>query len=255
MISGLAYYLSIKYSPERTQELKLLYEDELKRAESEDGSRHIYFHFTTNILWRWSIMGVYATGRNAVAISDRSGLKLGNLTLKNRIIMAPLTRMRAGQPGNIPQELNATYYAQRATAGLILLENNPFEVIVSFNPFITYVNVYSLDHQRKANSIVRLRGFPQVTAPGTGGPDAPNLQSFANIPTISGVTDIGSAAGFTIQLGKIDNAGFVTGATTTDPLTNPINYFYFQSNDNGVTSGIKGGGQSCSAGPVTLEAL
>ncbi|MDA7443656.1 alkene reductase [Candidatus Pelagibacter ubique] len=51
-----------------------------------------------------------------------SELKLGNLTLKNRIIMAPLTRMRAGQPGNIPQELNATYYAQRATAGLILSE-------------------------------------------------------------------------------------------------------------------------------------
>ena len=36
--------------------------------------------------------------------------------------MAPLTRMRAKQPGNIPQELNATYYAQRATAGFILSE-------------------------------------------------------------------------------------------------------------------------------------
>ena len=43
-----------------------------------------------------------------------SELKLGNLTLKNRIIMAPLTRMRSAQPGNIPQELNATYYEQRA---------------------------------------------------------------------------------------------------------------------------------------------
>ena len=38
MISGLAYYLAIKYAPQRVQELKLLYEDELKRAESEDGS-------------------------------------------------------------------------------------------------------------------------------------------------------------------------------------------------------------------------
>ena len=38
--------------------------------------------------------------------------------------MAPLTRMRAGQPGNIPQELNATYYAQRATAGFILSINS-----------------------------------------------------------------------------------------------------------------------------------
>ena len=38
MISGLAYYLSVKYAPQRTQELKLLYEDELLRAEDEDGS-------------------------------------------------------------------------------------------------------------------------------------------------------------------------------------------------------------------------
>ena len=38
MIMGLSYYLALKYAPQRTQELKLLYEDELKRAESEDGS-------------------------------------------------------------------------------------------------------------------------------------------------------------------------------------------------------------------------
>ncbi len=49
-------------------------------------------------------------------------VKLGDLTLKNRIIMAPLTRMRSKQPGNIPFELNAKYYAQRATAGLIISE-------------------------------------------------------------------------------------------------------------------------------------
>jgi N-ethylmaleimide reductase len=49
-------------------------------------------------------------------------LKLGDLTLPNRVIMAPLTRMRSKQPGNIPQELNARYYAQRAGAGLIVSE-------------------------------------------------------------------------------------------------------------------------------------
>ena len=38
MISGLSYYLSMKFSPQRTQEMKLLYEDELARALSEDGS-------------------------------------------------------------------------------------------------------------------------------------------------------------------------------------------------------------------------
>jgi hypothetical protein len=38
MVSGLSYYLSQKFAPQRTQELKLLYEDELQRALQEDGS-------------------------------------------------------------------------------------------------------------------------------------------------------------------------------------------------------------------------
>jgi N-ethylmaleimide reductase len=46
---------------------------------------------------------------------------LGPYTLANRMVMAPLTRNRAG-PGNVPQALNAAYYAQRASAGLIVTE-------------------------------------------------------------------------------------------------------------------------------------
>ena len=49
-------------------------------------------------------------------------IKIGDLTLKNRIFMAPLTRMRSQQPGNIPYALNAEYYRQRASAGLIISE-------------------------------------------------------------------------------------------------------------------------------------
>ena len=49
-------------------------------------------------------------------------LNLGDLVLPNRVIMAPLTRMRSQQPGNIPTALNAEYYAQRASAGLIVSE-------------------------------------------------------------------------------------------------------------------------------------
>lgn len=49
-------------------------------------------------------------------------LQLGDITLQNRIIMAPLTRMRSRQPGNVPYELNTEYYAQRASAGLIISE-------------------------------------------------------------------------------------------------------------------------------------
>jgi N-ethylmaleimide reductase len=48
-------------------------------------------------------------------------LQLGAIQPPNRIIMAPLTRMRAG-PGNVPTALNANYYAQRASAGLIISE-------------------------------------------------------------------------------------------------------------------------------------
>src|SRR5262245_24093507 len=48
-------------------------------------------------------------------------IEAGPLTLPNRIVMAPLTRSRAG-PGNVPTLLSALYYAQRASAGLIISE-------------------------------------------------------------------------------------------------------------------------------------
>ena len=47
--------------------------------------------------------------------------QLGPLTLSNRLVMAPLTRNRAGE-GEAPTALNAEYYAQRAGAGLIITE-------------------------------------------------------------------------------------------------------------------------------------
>ena len=50
-----------------------------------------------------------------------SPITLGPLNLANRIFMAPLTRCRASE-GNVPNELNAEYYAQRASAGLIISE-------------------------------------------------------------------------------------------------------------------------------------
>lgn len=50
-----------------------------------------------------------------------SPLSLGKLSLPNRIVMAPLTRNRAGE-GNVPTALNVEYYTQRASAGLIITE-------------------------------------------------------------------------------------------------------------------------------------
>ncbi len=60
--------------------------------------------------------------------SDRSTdklfepVRLGCYNLPHRIVMAPLTRSRSRQPGNIPTALNASYYAQRASAALIVSE-------------------------------------------------------------------------------------------------------------------------------------
>ena len=50
-------------------------------------------------------------------------LKVGPLTLSHRVVFAPVTRMRATEPGNVANELNALYYGQRASqGGLIIAE-------------------------------------------------------------------------------------------------------------------------------------
>lgn len=49
-----------------------------------------------------------------------NSLKLGKLELKNRVLMASLTRGRC--PGTVPDELVVQYYEQRASAGLIFSE-------------------------------------------------------------------------------------------------------------------------------------
>jgi len=48
--------------------------------------------------------------------------RMGDLDLPNRIVMAPLTRMRAQSHDHVPTALQAEYYAQRASAGLIIAE-------------------------------------------------------------------------------------------------------------------------------------
>ncbi len=49
------------------------------------------------------------------------GFDLQGLDLRNRIVMAPMTRSRVG-PGDTPTAMNAAYYAQRASCGLIISE-------------------------------------------------------------------------------------------------------------------------------------
>ena len=49
-------------------------------------------------------------------------VKMGTQTLKNRIVMAPLTRLRSVEPGDVPTVLASEYYSQRSGAGLVITE-------------------------------------------------------------------------------------------------------------------------------------
>ena len=210
-------------------------------------------------------MGKYAAGKYALAISDRSGMAFpfDEMVWEWNGSLVHFSEFEAKQPqlqpkpvGSDPQALYNPRPQPESKTSLILLDNNPFTTVISGGT--TFVNVFSEDHQRAAGSTVRCRGPPIVTSAGPAGsdliepPKLKNLQAFATIPTFDNVSDLNNTSGFTISLGQIDSAGNVTGATTTDPLTQPINYFHITSTSNATSGGVSGGGANCSAGPVTL---
>lgn len=65
-----------------------------------------------------------------------SAYNLPGLELKNRMVMAPMTRSRSDNEGNVPTSLTAEYYEQRATAGLIISEGVPVSTKA-----VGYINV------------------------------------------------------------------------------------------------------------------
>ncbi|MGA0584211.1 MAG: alkene reductase, partial [Castellaniella sp.] len=112
-------------------------------------------------------------------------LQLGDLSLPNRIIMAPLTRCRA-EPGRIPGELMVEYYRQRAGAGLIISEATA------------------------------------VTPMGVGYPDTPGIWSDAQIGGWKKVTAAVHEAGGRIVLqlwhvGRISDPLYLDGAAPVAP--------------------------------------
>lgn len=92
-----------------------------------------------------------------------SPLQMGDLRLPNRIVMAPMTRSRAGA-GNAPNCMTATYYLQRASAGLIITEAT------------------------------------QISLQGVGYPGTPGIHSYDQIAGWRNVTDAVHAAGGRIFL-------------------------------------------------------
>lgn len=75
------------------------------------------------------------------------------LHLKNRLVMAPMTRSRADNPGNVPTELMAEYYAQRSSAGLIISEGS--QISKRAVGYINTPGIYSAE---------QVEGWKKITA-------------------------------------------------------------------------------------------
>ena len=115
-------------------------------------------------------MGKYATGKHALAISDRSGMAFpySEMVREWNGSLVHYSEFEAKQPqlepkpvGSDPQALYNPRPQPASKTSLILLDENPFESIIYSGT--TYVNVFSEDHQRSAGDIVRFRGPPVVT--------------------------------------------------------------------------------------------
>ncbi len=112
-------------------------------------------------------------------------LKVGDLVLPNRVIMAPLTRCRADE-GRVPNAMMARYYAQRASAGLILSEATA------------------------------------VTPMGVGYPDTPGIWSDEQVEGWKRVTEAAHAAGGRIfmqlwHVGRISDPSYLNGEQPVAP--------------------------------------
>ena len=80
-----------------------------------------------------------------------SSVKLGDLTLKNRVAMAPMTRARAGEK-RIPNALMAKYYGQRANAGLIITEGTT--ISPQANGWQNSPGIYTLEQTQAWKQVV-----------------------------------------------------------------------------------------------------
>lgn len=112
--------------------------------------------------------------------------RLGTLHLPNRLVMAPMTRNRAGADG-VPQPIMATYYAQRASAGLIIAEASTPNAVGQTYPNITAIyNEAHVAGWRQVTDTVRTAGgrmFLQLQHGGrVGHPDNSGLTPVAPSP-------------------------------------------------------------------------
>jgi N-ethylmaleimide reductase len=126
-----------------------------------------------------------------------SPITIGPYHLKHRVVMAPLTRMRAARPSHAPRPLNAEYYAQRATAGGLIIA-----------------------------------GASPVVASGVGDPDVPGVWLAEQVEGWREVVDAVHAKGGVIFLqlwhvGRVSHSSFQPGgALPVAPSAVPISAEY-----------------------------
>jgi len=184
-------------------------------------------------------MSNFASGKKSKAISDRSGMAFpyiemfkewnGSFVHKSEFESKhPQLEPKAHKAD--AQALRNSRPARTESAVLILLQPDPFETVAAS---ASYINVYEKGHGRSTSDTVRFRG-PYKTG------------SFQTPATFDGITgsNLTKSAGYSITVGKRSSSGSVS--ETAD-------YYYFSvDTDTATAGGIKGGGENCSSGPVTL---
>jgi len=116
-------------------------------------------------------------------------LVVGDLNLSHRVVLAPLTRLRSTQPGDIPNALNAEYYAQRASpGGLLISEATQISLLGKGYPAAPGIHsqeqiegwkqITNIVHQRGAHMFLQLWHVGRISHsslhPETGLPVAPS---------------------------------------------------------------------------------
>jgi len=159
-----------------------------------------------------------------------------SLILKNRFVMAPLTRQRASL-GNVPTAMNATYYAQRASAGLIISEASPISA-----QGIGYANVPGIYTQPQiqgwklvTDAVHREGGKIFIQLWHVGRHSHPVLQEDEKLPV--GPSAVKEAGTVTTPLGKLKP--IVPHALTLNEITEIV-HDYQQAASNAIEAGFDG---------------
>ena len=140
-------------------------------------------------------MSIYVLIIMAATLEIFSPYRMGELTLPNRIVMAPMTRCRA-EEDDVPGPLTVTYYAQRASAGLIISEGS------------------------------------QVSRQGVGYARTPGIYSEAQVAGWKKVTDAVHRAGGRIfiqlwHVGRVSHPDFLGGALPVAPSALPVEGYVY----------------------------